>query len=410
MFRHANSSSGSYSRIQFNHRLISVSKRRPALSRFRMAANRCSVPRQNKSANFSSHSNGSKATRAMSRKERRLLERKERNRAKREARISNSEKSTSNSNALAAEKIRGFRSGEWGLYSIFDNSQLLRTLFESLVPRLPGRNVSFTHYSLWMALGFRLPFFLAISYLLTDENTSPYIIQCSLGPSMLPTIQFAGDIWLIETGAWGQAWRRLVGGQNEDSLSDLTTLYDVGDLVIWENPDNRKRSCKRIIGLEGDTIDRDGEYNKLYKYRSDSGVVWPKNKDGMMCHVFGAYSVNKTGDENNDIVNSRDDQLWAVEQSETFVVPKQCVWLEGDCPLFSMDSRQYGPIHVSNLRGRLVFRLWPWSRRDLTNDEQNSYLSSCRISRTRPVPYSSIEPYIGKRFNFYRVSSGTAAD
>mmetsp|Transcript_13532 Transcript_13532/g.31658 ORF Transcript_13532/g.31658 Transcript_13532/m.31658 type:complete len:418 (+) Transcript_13532:229-1482(+) len=406
MFRHANSCSGSFCGIQPNHRLILSLKKRKALPRVAIMMNRFSFLRQTKAANFSSHSKGSKPNRALSRTERRLLERKERNRNKREARISNSDKANSNLNF--AENTRKFFRGEVGLYSILNNSPRLERLFELLFPRLPGRNVSFTHYSLWMALGLRLPLFMAISYLLTDENTSPYIIQCSLGPSMLPTIQFAGDIWLIETGAWGRALRRLIGDQNEENVSDLSNMYEVGDLVIWENPDNGKRSCKRIIGLEGDTIDKRGEYNKFYRYRPDSGVVLPRGKDGTMGQSFGAYSMTDTEDDKYDSINSRDDQVGTAEESNTLVVPRQCVWLEGDCPLFSMDSRQYGPINVSNLRGRLVFRLWPWSRSDLINDEQNSYLSSCRISRNRPVPYSSIEPYIGKRFNFYRVASGTA--
>jgi hypothetical protein len=70
-------------------------------------------------------------------------------------------------------------------------------------------------------------------------------------------------------------------------------------------------------------------------------------------------------------------------------------------------QRQYGPIHSSKIRGRLVFRLWPWKRHDLTNDEENSYLSSCWIGKKRPVPYSSIDAYIGKRFGLYRVTASS---
>jgi len=360
-------------------------------------------------AAFSSRAKVNKAARALSRTERRLLERKERNIAKRKAKIPNTEKPTSNPNVV--DIIRSFvQVGEGGLSSLFNKSQRLKNLFESLVPRLPGRNVSFTHHSLWMALGFRLPLVMAIAFLLTDENTSPYIIQCSLGPSMLPTIQFAGDIWVIETGAWGRAWRRIVGGQDEESLPDLSSSYKVGDLVIWENPETGKRSCKRIVGLEGDDINIYGEYNKMYNYRSDFGVVWPRKKDGAVDHIFGAYSVLNAEGEDNNVFKNSNDQGGRVEQLDTLVVPKQCVWVEGDCPLFSMDSRQYGPIHVSNLRGRLIFRLWPWNRNDLMNDEGNSYLSSCWISKKRPVPYSMIESYIGKRFNFYRIAASKSED
>ena len=219
---------------------------------------------------------------------------------------------------------------------MFGKSRQLKKIFESLVPRVPGRNISFTHYSLWMALGFRLPLFLALSFLLTDENTSPYIIQCSLGPSMLPTIQFAGDVWLIETDSLGRAWRYIFGGEQNEF--NLKSVYQVGDLVIWENPENGKRSCKRIIGLEGDTVHTYGEYSNLFKHRSDLGVLWPRDEEGTVRRKFGAYS-EKNAEGKSDAVFNNSDHPGKAMQSDTLVVPKQCLWLEGDCPLFSMDSR-----------------------------------------------------------------------
>ena len=121
---------------------------------------------------------------------------------------------------------------------------------------------------------------------------------------------------------------------------------------------------------------------------------------------------NQPSDALGDQISEKDDDVpentsSRLEHADTIVVPKQCVWLEGDCPLFSMDSRQCGPIHSSKIRGRLVFRLWPWKRHDLTSDEENSYLSSCWVSKKRPVPYSSIEAYVGKRFGLYRVQASS---
>lgn len=380
-----------------NLRLISTSETKwTMLSRMRMPTDRLFF--FSNTATFSSRTNDGR--RALSRTERRLLERKQRNKAKKEARMP----TESSSSKKSGETFRSlFRGG--GFSSAILNSQRLEYLFRSLVPRLPLRHVSFTR-PLWIALSYRLPLFLALSYLLTDENISPYMIQGSLGPSMLPTIQFVGDIWVVETGAWGRAWRRLFGGQDEGDFPVVSLLYEVGDLVIWEDPKTGKRSCKRIIGLEGDTIYRCGEYRNLYQYRSDFGILWPKNKDKPTNHSFGAYSRRDT-DKGSNVFEHSDNQGGKLEQLRTLIVPNHCVWLEGDCPLFSMDSRQYGPINVSKIRGRLVFRLWPWERKDLTNDEENSYLSSCWISKNRPVPYPSIEAYIGKRFNFYRIPSSS---
>lgn len=70
-------------------------------------------------------------------------------------------------------------------------------------------------------------------------------------------------------------------------------------------------------------------------------------------------------------------------------------------------SRQYGPIHSSHIRGRLVFRLWPWNRDDLRDDEDHLYLSSCSVSNQRPIPYSSIDAYVGNRFGLYRIEANS---
>ena len=35
------------------------------------------------------------------------------------------------------------------------------------------------------------------------------------------------------------------------------------------------------------------------------------------------------------------------------------IWLEGDNPFGSTDSRQFGPLPAESLRGRVLLRLWP---------------------------------------------------
>jgi hypothetical protein len=45
--------------------------------------------------------------------------------------------------------------------------------------------------------------------------------------------------------------------------------------------------------------------------------------------------------------------------SQRVVVPPDCVWLEGDNPLNSVDSRYYGPVPARYIYGRVVARVWP---------------------------------------------------
>ncbi len=43
------------------------------------------------------------------------------------------------------------------------------------------------------------------------------------------------------------------------------------------------------------------------------------------------------------------------------VVPKGHVWLQGDNYHNSTDSRHYGPIPYSLLRGKVFYKIWPLS-------------------------------------------------
>lgn len=83
-----------------------------------------------------------------------------------------------------------------------------------------------------------------------------------------------------------------------------------GDLVIacsTENP--RKMICKRVMGLEGDRVD--------FSMADHQG------------------------------------------RSQSVVVPKGHVWLQGDNLSISRDSRHFGPVPYGLLQGKIIFRIWP---------------------------------------------------
>jgi mitochondrial inner membrane protease subunit 1 len=42
-------------------------------------------------------------------------------------------------------------------------------------------------------------------------------------------------------------------------------------------------------------------------------------------------------------------------------VPKGTVWLEGDNSARSFDSRQFGPVPIGLIKGRVLFKVWPLS-------------------------------------------------
>ena len=318
--------------------------------RFRLALSRKSfhhVP-------FLGKPGGGSHEKRLSRTERRLQGRKLRNKEmKEEARASREHQHQLENKAFApVSKIRARLAG----------------MFR---PKVPGINVYLNHQH-FISLVYRLPIFLAMCYVITNDDYVPYVIQGSLGPSMLPTIQFIGDLWLVETGAW----YRLFG---------WSPSLEVGDIVLWREPSTQRVSCKRIIGVEGGEIRRYGQYVHLYQDRQDLAILWPKD----------AKERHLGKDRPWDAKEHLPDKDFPLR---TMVVPTGHIWLEGDCPPFSLDSRHYGPIPISWVRGRLVLRLWPFQRE---NEDEKPIARW--ISRERPVPFSSLDQYLGKRFNFYRI-------
>lgn len=151
-----------------------------------------------------------------------------------------------------------------------------------------------------VAVGYRLPFFIGISWLLTEEY--PFIgIDAMAGPSMIPTIYPTGDVYL-----------RLVWPSH--------THYKVNDVIILQpNLQKKEYACKRIVATQG-------------------MVVKTLNKKKCM----------DDGD---------------TEETVTINIPDNHAWVEGDFPDFSIDSRNYGPINLkTQCKGQLVLRLWPLNR------------------------------------------------
>eukprot|EP00743_Colponemidia_sp_Colp-15_P009129 GILK01009959.1.p1 GENE.GILK01009959.1~~GILK01009959.1.p1 ORF type:complete len:167 (-),score=13.55 GILK01009959.1:126-626(-) len=117
-------------------------------------------------------------------------------------------------------------------------------------------------------------------------------VTMCLGPSMLPTLNLAGDIVLV------------------DKLTPRWRKYRFGEVVLAKSPrDVGHTVCKRILGMPGDR------------------VFVPANE----LSTEGTY----------------------------IQVPAGHVWLEGDNPDNSMDSRHYGPVPQALLQGRAVYRIWP---------------------------------------------------
>jgi signal peptidase I len=111
---------------------------------------------------------------------------------------------------------------------------------------------------------------------------------------------------LPPNGAWTRFWKQ------------LTTGISVGDVVVVQHPDRRGTVCKRILGLPGDMV-VDPPSSEVRRNRNKRRVF----EHGLL------------------------------------VIPDGHIWIEGDNPRNSADSRNYGPVPAAMIVGRVVCRVWP---------------------------------------------------
>ncbi|MFC0328870.1 signal peptidase I [Paenibacillus sepulcri] len=149
---------------------------------------------------------------------------------------------------------------------------------------------------------------------------------------------------LIQNYAFAQTEVRNVSMQHtlfegqrliEDKLSYHFDQPNRGDIVIISGPESDKRLVKRVIGLPGDMLDI---------------------KDG---HVL----INGTVLEEPYVKGL----TFSNGLSIPYTVPDKKVFVMGDNRENSQDSRELGPISISSLEGRAVFRLWPLNKFGLLN-------------------------------------------
>ncbi|CAB9530466.1 membrane protease subunit 1 [Seminavis robusta] len=242
-----------------------------------------------------------------------------------------------------------------------------------------------------------------------EGNQMFYSYLCPLqmeqlsGPSMLPSIHPWGDVWLHTTPMW-DSLRQLYHSAKEFVTGNPSPLYQCGQIVIWRDPQTNRRSCKRIVGMGGDTVQRYGQFAEYYRHRPDLGVRWETlqargldpscpwdtqsttmddpglgDSTGEPPQHHSTTSLSPGSSTSQTEQRHDDDRLY----HSTRVVPKGHVWLEGDNPLLSVDSRHYGPVPLSYLEGKLVWRLWPLLRHPAIRKHDQMLLKHRHI---RPQP------------------------
>ncbi|KAK0544337.1 hypothetical protein OC845_005653 [Tilletia horrida] len=229
-------------------------------------------------------------------------------------------------------------------------------------PALRQRNLLITlAVAVWVGGSFRVLDTYFISFLPT------------IGPSMLPTLAVEGD-WLV-TFHWPlfrlldrlRTWQAqlvdYVSFQDAETRRRRQRLRDVeearrkvaflrtggrplavGDLVQADVPyASGRQVCKRLIGLPGDTVLVDPRTRPL------PASEWQRASTPSL--------ARKSEDDDSSIDEStyQGGVVGSIPAEAVYItVPKGHVWIAGDNHSSSFDSRDYGPVPLAMIRGKIV--------------------------------------------------------
>jgi signal peptidase I len=211
-----------------------------------------------------------------------------------------------------------------------------------------------------------------------------FIVQAFKIPSgsMLPTLEI-GDHILVNKFLYGP---RLELPLTNVSLGRLPGLRDParGDVVVFVYPQDRSKDfIKRVVGLPGDVVEV--RNRKVYvngEEYDDPHAHFLGVRGGLMRGNLPPIYIGRAGDRvvvdgpvlrvNGTAIPLPDPQVmqrqygWlaAAHSSEPVTVPENYYFMMGDNRDNSQDSRVWGPVQESALKGKAFLIYWSWNGRD----------------------------------------------
>lgn len=138
-----------------------------------------------------------------------------------------------------------------------------------------------------------------------------------------------------------------------------------GDLIVFRSPENRHaRYLKRIVATEGDTVEvKDGQLyvNGGKCTRQDLGARTVRSQGR---EVSGRVCIETNGSATYPVFVG-DAESRPAQAAVRVTVPKHHCFVLGDNRPLSTDSREFGPIPLTSVIGRVDYVYWPadgWSR------------------------------------------------
>ena len=195
-------------------------------------------------------------------------------------------------------------------------------------------------------------------------NETAFEVTACVGPSMLPTFNQWGDVVLVDRTPFVPVVCCFVNGNGVGK----------GDVVVSRSPTNPKHMvCKRVVAVGGERVEKKASASESRGRREEEVDGWSgyRKWDEKGADFYDDDDDDDTAgvetNNNNNKATSR--QTNAKKKTEYVTVPDGHVWLQGDNERNSTDSRDYGPVPMEMLRGRVFAKVWPigerkWVQRD----------------------------------------------
>ena len=195
-------------------------------------------------------------------------------------------------------------------------------------------------------------------------NETAFEVTACVGPSMLPTFNQWGDVVLVDRTPFVPTMCCFANGNGVGK----------GDVVVSRSPTNPKHMvCKRVVAVGGERVEKKASASESRGRREEEVDGWNgyRKWDEKGADFYDDDDDDDTAgvetNNNNNKATSR--QTNAKKKTEYVTVPDGHVWLQGDNERNSTDSRDYGPVPMEMLRGRVFAKVWPigerkWVQRD----------------------------------------------
>lgn len=199
---------------------------------------------------------------------------------------------------------------------------------------------------------------------------APYFVPTG---SMLPTI-LVGDRVLLNRTAY-QIWLPFT----QWSLGSMGPVQR-GDIIVFQSPqDPSVDYVKRVVGLSGDRIAlRNGDLyiNDVRQRRITADDERDSVAEDITTPDFHLFQEDLNGVIHATMDAGPSDAMKNWPPREIYTVPAGTVFVLGDNRDQSMDSRAWGAVPLSYIRGKVLFVLWS------LRTKKDSWIPGVRFLRT----------------------------